>query len=122
MKFSYFLLLVNCSLIIFFSIMDVNFLIKYKLYRYDFYSHFIMYMLFSFLLMKIICQSKNFSLIFVLLFFPFATEYIQYFYPSRSVDIKDLFNNYYGLAFGIILFVIFNYAKKSKYIKSRNHR
>ena len=72
--------------------------------------------------MRIIYKSKNISLIFILLFFPFATEYIQYFYPTRSVDINDLANNYYGLVFGIILFIIFNYVKKSKYIKSRNHR
>ena len=72
--------------------------------------------------MRIIYKSKNRLLIFILLLFPFTTEYIQYFYPTRSVDMNDLANNYYGLVFGIILFIIFNYVKKSKYIKSRNHR
>ena len=121
MKLSYYLLLVNIFLIIFFSIMDVNFLIKYRLYRYDFYFHFIMYMIFSLILMKIIYENKSISLIFFLLTFPFITEYMQYFYPSRSVDINDLSNNYYGLVLGIILFIIFNYVKKNKHIKSRNN-
>ena len=104
-----------------FLTIDASLIREYKLYRYDNYSHFLMYTIFSFISSGIFFKSRNILFLFFMLIFPFATEYIQYFYPTRSVDIKDLYNNYYGLVFGILLFTIFKYVKKTKYFKSCNN-
>ena len=121
MKISYLIFAINIFLILYMTIIDVEFLLKYRLYRYDAYVHFFMYMMFSFLSIKIIYDNKSKKLLYLVFVFPFITEYVQHFLPTRSADIKDLFNNYYGLISGIILFIIFKYVKKAKYIKSCNN-
>ena len=113
MNLSYLFLSLNIIFIILMSTIDVEFLLDYRLYRYDAYFHLIMYMIFSFISMMITYKKKRFSLLVFIFIFPFLTEYVQYFLPTRSVDIKDLSNNYYGIIFGIILFIIFKYVKKN---------
>ena len=120
MKLSHYLLLLSIFFIIFFSIMDVESFSRYRLYRYDGYFHIMMYAIFSFLSMLIAYQKRYKLLMWILLIFPFLTESLQYFIPARTADVRDLLYNYYGLVFGIILFIIFNYVKKNKHIKSCN--
>ncbi len=121
MRISYLIFIINILLILCMTIIDVEFLLKYKFYRYDTYFHFFMYMIFSFLSIQIIYNNRSKRFLPLMLVFPFITEYMQYFLPTRSPDIKDLFNNYYGLIAGIILFIIFKYVKKAQYIKSCNN-
>ena len=56
------------------SIIDVEFLLDYRLHRYDVYFHLIMYMIFSFISMIIMYQKKLFSILIFVFIFPFLTE------------------------------------------------
>ena len=120
------LLFINIILILILSFVEFEFFIKYKLYKYDFYFHSIMYSALSFLGMHQILF-KNFksfkSIIWRLIVFllPISTEYFQKYLPSRATDLTDIYYDYCGMLFGIILFTIFKYVKTNKYQEFSNH-
>ena len=87
-----------------------------KLYRYDDFIHFAMYLSVGLVAAKIYFESNRIILLctlFLVLSLPLITEYIQFYIPGRSADLFDLYSDYLGLFTAFIGFFLFKYVKRN---------
>ena len=117
MIFNLIILLINVSVIVLLSYYsNFNDLTSVKLYKYDDIIHFSMYFSVGLIAIKTYFESSgiiSFSVLFLALILPVATEYSQHYIPRRTPDLIDLYSNYFGLGVAIVVFLFYKYVKKN---------
>ena len=114
MKINNILLLINLLSILFISLYNfesINFL---RLYRYDDKIHFIIYFIFSIIVLYKVNKENLFyhlPKVLLMLLVPIVTEFMQK-YTQRTPDITDLYYDYIGLTAGLFIIIIYKYAKR----------
>ena len=91
---------------------SINYL---KLYRYDDKIHFVIYFIFSIIVLYKVNRENIFShlsKLILMILTPMLTEFMQNF-TKRTPDMTDLYYDYTGLTAGLFIIIIYKYAKRN---------